>query len=139
MIEIACPSLEQINACWDEISPLIQRACDHSNGELSTDVILRCINEGSLMLVVVYEDKKLTAAVTFEQTNFETGKRVMNIQVAAGDNVDAWFHQIEQLAESLAKRYQCDDIYIIGRKGWAKKMKHLGYSEVHTILHREVK
>lgn len=139
MIEIAAPSLEQINECWDEISTLLQKAVEHSNNEISIESVHSRINNGEIMVAVVFENGNLIAVTTFEQVQFETGKRVMNIQLAGGTNVDAWFTQIEQLADSLAKRYNCDDVYIIGRKGWVKKMKSLGYSEVHTILHKEVK
>lgn len=138
MIEVAAPSLDQINECWGEISTLLQKAIDYSNGEIDIDVLHQHVNDGSVMVAVVFENGNLVAVTTFEQIEFETGKRVMNIQLAGGENVESWFEHIEALAYSLAKRYSCSDVYIIGRKGWVKKMKHLGYSEVHTILHKEV-
>ena len=138
MIEVAAPSLEQINECWGEISSLLQKAIDYSNGEIDVNILHQRINEGAVMVAVVFDSRKLVAVSTFEQIEFDTGKRVLNIQLAGGENVESWFEHIEALAYSLAKRYECDDVYIIGRKGWVKKMKHLGYSEVHTILHKEV-
>lgn len=139
MIEIAAPSIEQINNCWDEISPLLSLAIDYSNGELDLESVKSRINSGEVMVAAVFNDGNLIAAVTFEQVVFETGKRVLNIQLAGGTDIDLWFDGVENLANALAERYLCDDIYIIGRKGWVRKMKSLGYTEVHTVLRKEVK
>lgn len=139
MIQIAAPSIDQINACWDELSSLLQKAIDYSNGELDIDSVKERILSGEIMVVVVFKDGNLIAAVTFEQIEFQTCKRVLNIQLAGGTDIELWFHDVEKIANGLAERYHCSDVYIIGRKGWVRKMKSLGYSEVHTILHKEVK
>lgn len=138
MIMVAIPRIEVVNECWGEILPFINKAIEYSHDELTPEVVLSKINSNELMLAVVYEDEKLIACVTFEQVNFDSGKRVINIQLAGGENVDAWFEEIERIAVDLAKVQGCSHVYIIGRNGWGRKMKPLGYSPIHTIFSKEV-
>lgn len=139
MITITLPKLEHIVAHWNQIAPFLEKGIEFSNGEICIESIKEKLIDREIMLSVVFKDEQMIAAVTFEQITFDTGKRVLNIQLAGGDYLDEWFAQMEQLANDLAKHYSCEDIYIIGRKGWVKQMKRLGYSEVHTVLHKEVK
>ena len=74
----------------------------------------------------------------FDIIDFESGIRALNIQCAGGDILDEWFEQIEAIANSLAKEHGCKNIYIIGRAGWARKMKGLGYKTIHTVIAKEV-
>lgn len=139
MIDIGIPKIHQINECWSEISPFLEKGIEYSNGELSIDSILEKINSSQIILITIFEDGKLIAVVSLEQCTFDTGKRILNIQLAGGENLDQWFEQIEQIAYGFAKQYDCSEVYIVGRKGWAKKLKSVGYSVLHTVLHKEVK
>lgn len=139
MIDIAIPNYDIVKDCWDEIEPFIQRAIDESNDEMNIDTVLNRIDKKELLLATVFKDGKLVAVVVYELTIFESGKRAIHIQLAGGDNMDEWFEQIEQIANDLAKVQDCSEVYIIGRKGWERQMKHLGYNHVHTIISKKVK
>ena len=138
MIHIALPHPDHIIYHWDEIEPFIKLACDESNGELTPDVVKSKVEMHKIVIAVVYDDDKLVAAISFDIIDFESGIRALNIQCAGGDILDEWFEQIEAIANSLAKEHGCKNIYIIGRAGWARKMKGLGYKTIHTVIAKEV-
>lgn len=138
MIKIAIPTPEIIFECWDLIKPYLIQAIDESNGELDIDVIKKRIESKEVLLATVFDDSKLIAVCSFEMTTFESGKKVVHIQCAGGDDMDKWFEQIDNIATELAKTQDCLEVYIVGRKGWERQMKHLGYKHVHTIISKEV-
>ena len=138
MIHIALPHPDHLLHHWGEIEPFIKMACDESNGELTPDVVKRKVEMHNVIIAVVYDDDKLVAAISYDIIDFESGMRALNIQCAGGDILDEWFEQIEAIANSLAKEHGCNNIYIIGRAGWARKMKGLGYKTIHTVIAKEV-
>lgn len=139
MIKIAIPTVDILYRAWDEIEPFMQKAIDESNAELNLDAIKRKIDDRELLVATIFKDKDLIAAVSFEVTVFESGKRVLHINLAGGEHMDLWYADIDELATQLAKKQNCSEVYIVGRKGWERQLKHRGYKHVHTIISREVK
>lgn len=138
MISISLPNKDVVVSFWNEIEPFINKAVEESNGELTSSGILDKVKSGEILIATVFDGTKLVAAVSFDMYYFESGKKVLNIQCAGGEQVDGWFEQIEEIANELAKKNGCSSIYIIGRKGWLKKMSHLGYKHIHTVIAKEV-
>lgn len=139
MINIAIPTTDMIEACWGDIEPFIIKAVDESNGELDIASIKEKIRCKELLLATIFKERKLIAAVSFEVNEFESGMRALHINLAGGDDMDLWYEDIDKLANDLAKMQNCTQIYIVGRKGWERQLKHLSYKHVHTIISREVR
>lgn len=138
MIEYSNVNPEMVEVVWDKIVPFIDKAIAESNGELLSSEIKKKAIAGSMLIRIVFEDWVPIAVVTYEQRVFQSGMRVLNICTAGGEKVDLWFKDVDEYATELAKKHNCSEVYIIGRKGWDRKMKHLGYGHVHTVLSREV-
>lgn len=139
MIHIQFPPPELAIQHWDELYHFLGKAVDQSNGELDEVSVKNQVEDGDLLAAAVYDDQKLVAVVAFELLLFTTGKRVMNIQLAGGDSLDDWFERMDEVAQALAKARDCSEVYIVGRAGWQRKLKQLGYQTVHTVLRKEVR
>lgn len=139
MIRFMFPTPEQCIIHWDEIIVLLQPAIDESNGELTERDVMEKLVEGSIVLAAVYDEETLIAVVVYEMICFDSGKKVINIQLAGGERLDEWFKQAVDIANYIALERGADDIYVIGRQGWQRKLKQLGFEVVHTVLHKEVK
>ena len=139
MIHIQFPTPDLSIQHWDEIYSFLKLAVDRSNGELDEVSCKNQVEDGGLLVAAVYEDEELIAVVCFELIIFTTGKRVINIQLAGGKNLDDWFEKMDEVSDSIAKMRDCSEVYIVGRAGWQRKLKQLGYKTTHTVLHREVK
>lgn len=135
---IRIPTPEQILSCWDEVSPFIQKAVDESNGELTIEDIKEKVARKEIIIATVFDNAQLAAAVSFELITFPSGKRTLHIQCAGGGDMSDWFEDMDKIANELAKKHDCSDIYIIGRKGWERQLKGLNYKHAHTIISREV-
>jgi hypothetical protein len=139
MIHIQFPPPELAIQHWDELYKFLSLAVDASNGELDEVSVKNQVEDGDLLAAAVYDDQTLIAVVAFELLLFTTDKRVMNIQLAGGDNLEVWFERMDEVAQALAKARDCSEVYIVGRPGWQRKLKQLGYQTVHTVLRKEVK
>lgn len=139
-VRIAMPNYLDVIRCWHEVEPFIQRAVDESNGELSVDSIKEKVGNKEIVVLTIYDINiaKLIAVVTFDIVTFDTGIRILNIQCAGGERVDEWFNEVDVIANAVAKRHDCSKIYVIGRNGWVRKLRHIGYQPVHAVISREV-
>lgn len=138
MIRVAMPCPNDLITHWGEIEPFVSAAVDESNGELTVESIKAKVESGEIAIATVFSDETLVAAISFDIIEFDSGMRVINIQCAGGTMMDKWFEQVEAIANNLAKSHNCTKIYIIGRKGWARQMKSLGYEPIHTVIAKEV-
>jgi len=123
---------------WPAISDMIDRAIKHSNGELSLDSVLDKVEGSEMLLLTADEGDTTLAAFILEKNHFPSGKTVLNITITAGDNMEKWFAKSVEVANNIAKKENCDEIYIVGRPGWKKMFSPLGYDEIHTVLSKKV-
>jgi hypothetical protein len=139
-IVISAINTDMAEVIWPTMRPFIEMAIGKSNGELDIEETYQkiMINELLPLAVMEKETGKLLAVVTLERRTFESGKAVLNIMTAGGEEVDQWFEEVLDIAEKLAKEQGCEDVYIIGRPGWKRKLNHLGYGVVHTVLSKKV-
>ena len=138
MIRVAMPCPDDLILHWDEIEPFVSAAVDESNGELTIESVKSKVEAGEIAIATVFSDDTLVAAISFDIVEFDSGLRAINIQCAGGTMMDQWFEEVEAIANCLAKSHNCSKIYIIGRQGWARQMKGLGYKKVHTVIAKEV-
>lgn len=139
MIHMQFPPPELAMQHWDELYSFLKLGVDYSNGELDEVSVKNMVEDGDLLLSAVYDDNLLVAVVAFELLSFHTGKRVLNIQLAGGEKLDDWFHRMDEVSQLIAKARDCSEVYIVGRAGWQRKLKQLGFTTAHTVLHKEVK
>jgi hypothetical protein len=129
-----------VDSLWYKVAPLIEKAIEHSNGELDLINMYDKIMENDMLLLVVSEGKdNIMAAVTLEKRDFATGKTILNICTAGGSDMHLWVDKVLDIAEQMAKDFGCEDVYIVGRGGWQRQLKKNGYEVVHTVLKKKVR
>lgn len=139
-ITISAIKPELIGVIWPSVEHLVQSAVDHSNGELSTSGIKKRIISKDMILIVIYaEDHSVIAVATLEKRNFEDNKSVLLITTTGGKRMSDWISDALDVADSIAKEHGCDELYVVGRKGWNKVLKAKGFGVIHSVLSRKVK
>lgn len=137
-ITISLVAPDMVNLIWHSVGKFIQLAVDESNGELTADKIKERLINQEMALATIHDGDKVLSGVTFEMRTFDSGKRVLNICTAGGEAMDAWVPLVDNLADELAIKHGCEDVYIIGRAGWLRTLKQRGYGHVHTVISRKV-
>ena len=131
--------VDMLGMVWGDVEPKLQMAVDFSNGELTTKILYDKISNKDLLLIAVTEGETLVSAVTVEMRRYQTGKKILNICCAGGDRLEEWISMMDDKADELAIQHNCDEVYVIGRNGWVKRLKSLGYSQAYTVVTRKVK
>ena len=124
-----------VDKFWPVIEKSVTDAIEHSNGELDIDVLKSQIKDGRIYLLVVTDVQgNVYASSTMEQREFESGKKVLNITTTGGSGMEHWVHKVIEAAKGLADQLGCDEVYIVGRLGWTRVLKPLGFKPVHQVL-----
>jgi hypothetical protein len=126
----------ELPALAPEIMPLIERACEFSNGELEPRSVLIGICDGLYgLLGIVTDEGEHVAVMVTEIVAYPTGERVMWCKAAGGRDVEAWV-QFDAELDAVAKYFDCARLRMFGRKGWTKKLPHWRWT--HVVLERGV-
>ena len=140
MVDIVIGAIkpELVDIVWPLVHQHILMATQFSNDELNVDQIKESIKNGVVLLLVVYKDGKIIASCTIEKRTFDSGKVVVHISTLGGSEMELWADKMDKAIESVALEQGCNELYIIGRKGWDKYLKKRGYNHVHTVLCKKI-
>ena len=86
--------------------------------------------------IVFDEDYKIQAAATTELINYPA-KKVCRLVTLGGANFDDWMESIHAI-EQWALENDCVALETFCRKGFAKKIKHLGYEQTYIVLGKDL-
>ena len=109
---------------WERSKPYIEKAMKYQDLYTIDDVCSK-IEDGSFLLWPGTRSAMVTEFVDFPQ------KRVCNLIFCGGDYKE--LKEITDHVEIFAKKMNCSALYGGGRKGWLKKIKHLGWRSEYVI------
>tara|TARA_R110000764_G_scaffold178179_3_gene264336 strand:- start:337 stop:765 length:429 start_codon:yes stop_codon:yes gene_type:complete len=127
-----------IEELWDEVKPMLEKGIAHGDGELDINDILKLLVERSMQLWVVYNsnEEAIAMAGVTEIVNYPKSK-ICRAVVLGGEGVDMWIAHIEGI-EEWAKSMNCDKVEAYGRRGLAKKMEKVGYSNKYVVIRKDI-
>jgi len=129
---------KMIPLVWHTVSHMVEMAIEHSNGELYLDDIYKRLLDNEMLLLTVSEGDRIIASLTVEKRDFPSGKRIMNVTTAGGADLHIWMESVNRAIDDLAKEHECSEIYIIGRPGWMRMLKNIGYEKIHTVVSKKI-
>ena len=109
---------------WDRCKPWIEEALKYQDS-YTIDHVEDKISKGLFHLWAGKESALVTEFVIFPK------HKVLNLLFCGGD-----YNELTEMLpsiEAFAKAAECKRLYGGGRKGWSKKLKHLGFEEEHMI------
>jgi hypothetical protein len=131
MYTIAAIPEELLELAWPEAAPHIKKATDLSHGEATVETVKKRVFEGSAILLVVYKEGKIIAAITGEVREFDTGVRALFWPIIGGTEMDLWFDPMYDAMLTVAKAMGCTEMRGIAvRNGWLRRLRNYGWEEV---------
>ena len=109
---------EDIAYIWEDVSPLIEMARKHSEGELETDDFLEPLTHGDMQLWIATEDSKMHSVMVTQIVPYPQKKILRVISIAGSDFKR--LYEFNEMVESFAVRTGCTGMELWGRKGWKK-------------------
>jgi hypothetical protein len=111
---------EDIAYIWEEVSPLIEIARKHSEGELETDDFLEPLTHGDMQLWIATEDNNMHSAMVTQIVPYPQ-KQILRVILIAGSDFKR-LYEFNDMIESFAIRTGCSAMELWGRKGWKKML-----------------
>jgi hypothetical protein len=127
---------DQIEFHWPEIAKLLQPVIDVSFGEVTLEGIYNRLMDGQEILIGVFDSTKLVCACVLGITQFETGKRVLQMPYVGGNGMEEWLVDGFDLIRQIAASTGCSHIRGCGREGWGRVLPDL--KRIRSIYECEV-
>ena len=135
LVGVPASSVPQL---WKAVKPMLEKGISHGDGELDIEDIRKFLLDRAMQLWVLYDydgEAVIMAGVT-EIINYPKYK-VCRAVALGGDNLDAWVKHIHGI-ETWAHEMGCDKMEAYGRRGLAKKMENIGYSNKYVLIRKDL-
>ena len=119
-----------IDTCWEEVSPLLEKACRLTEGRCEIDDVKAMLEKESAHLWVAYKvehDKRIFFGAVVTRFNTYPRCRYLCLVFCGGVNLEKWRTQIMNMFRNFAKEMHCAGIEATARKGWSKLLAKDGY------------
>ena len=124
-----------IDADWNEIAPLLQKAIDLSCGETTLRSEYEKLKRGETRLWAVTIGGRILAAATTYFQDYPR-KRVVVVGILGGERMDLWLHFQPEMIE-WARDHGATALQAEVRPGLVRKLNGLGWKKVRTIIRKD--
>ena len=141
-VKFTAVSPDFLDSCWDRAKPIIDKACEMSNGRFTADSVKKQLDIGIQILWILYRgDDDMLLALTTGISDYPD-KRMLNIMFCASDGENTyWYDHREKIVPPIiewAKMQNCKGVELSGREGWAKVLAPFGFKKSYVTLDMEV-
>ncbi len=123
---------------WEDVKPMLEKGISHGDGELDVNDILKFLLDRTMQLWVLYnyDESVIVMAGVTELVTYPRAK-ICRAVVLGGDSLSDWIEHIKGI-EAWAKSKGCDKVEAYGRRGLAKKMEAIGYSNKYVVIRKDL-
>lgn len=123
---------------WPLIEPQVATALRRGNADQSPDDVRRHIERGTMHLWLAWADGEPKPRGVWITELLESARgRFCNIVALAGDRFGTW-RGLEAYLAKWARENGCVRLTMVGRRGWARRLKAGGWREAAVTLERTI-
>lgn len=134
---------ELVDRYWPDVRQFVIAALDHSENEITEDQLREKVVGKKAQLWAISNPDTLNgnenfvgAAVTEVMTY--PNKRALRIVTLSGQKMSAWMEELDKIMQRFARFTKSSHIEAVGRHGFVRRLKPLGYKPTYTVLVKEV-
>lgn len=128
---------DNLDYVWDRVKIILQPAVDRNETLVIENVYLLIKNNLIKLYIAIDNESKIFAAFAIEKVK-GLSKSHLRVVLAAGEPMKDWIDELIELMDRLTKECGYEFYEMIGRHGWKKVLKNIGY-ESDLIYRRKVK
>ena len=132
---------EYIDRIWPKVEPFLKKGVDASRGRFDMPSLYREITTGAQHLwIFVKDDDEVVAAMTTQFVYYPLRVNLCVPFIGSDDESigkDDWRRMMLKLIE-WAKLYGCSAVEALGRRGWTRVFRDIGFEESFVNIEREV-
>lgn len=136
-ISIEIVPIKMIDTFWPHVEDYLKKVVDISHGEVTLDGMYSRLCEGSEVIIVAVREGIIIGCCIIGITEFETGKRVMQMPYCGGIDMKDWINEGFAMVKQIAFDQNCTHIRGCGRTGWDRVLPDL--VKIRTVYECEVK
>ena len=122
---------------WPKVSSMLKDAVDTSHGKFSIESVRQAIDHQEIALWVVLEEGNDAVVASFTtRIAVYPECRVLTMDWVGGERMSEWMEDMLDVMEGYAKHHKCTQMQGMGRPGWARALKHLGW-ELESSVYRK--
>lgn len=121
---------------YDVWMPLVYKALPHDEWDL--DALLRDIRQETSAVFIVHQGSDIAAAGVLQIIDYPLCRK-LRIFALGGSGMDQWQLRLDEFFDAYARHVNASGIEIVGRKGFSRVLKPLGYEERYVVLEKEVR
>lgn len=103
---------DQLFEAWEHIRPLLDKAAQHTNGEMEVDDVLPSADNGNLAVFVMLHKGKIVLALAVEIQS-HAHKTILNIVLAGGTHFRQWHDLFSEKVLQFGR--ECGATYVTAR------------------------
>lgn len=127
----------QIPLIYDDVLPIMQRADAYGRGHITAETILiECMAKGMQLWVVGPTPDNLKGAVVTQIIDYPE-KRACRYVLVAGWDSHQWL-DLSSVIEVWAKERGAEMMEFVGRPGWLRTVKKLGWSSTMRLYEKDL-
>lgn len=129
---------DRVEEFWGRISTILWRAIIRTEGRHTLLTTKHAIQDSRMQLWAAFDGPDMEtciAVLVTETAQFPSGHISGEIVFAAGEIIPDCLPLLG-LVESWAKSVGCSSLRLIGRKGWSRALKTMGYEETAILMEK---
>ena len=127
---------QDIDRYWYLAADHVQKGIDWAGYQIKHEVIKEECKREQKNLWLAIKDKEVKAAIlTFVDQEYRL--RTGTLWIAAGKDHGSWVHASKIISDWF-KEIGCAQMKIVGRNGWAKKLKTYGFKQKISIYEKDL-
>lgn len=144
MIFVSLVPPSEVQGVWPKIRKYVVGVEEIADGRATVIDIFSDIMDGKMLLWVVFKtdpETNDTEFLAFSCTSIRDypKKRVLFIDYIGGDNMDLWLGNLNETLSTFGASQECEGLEAIGRRGWERAIKKIGWLPVYTIYEKNFK
>ena len=134
--------VEYVDRYWGDASGLLERAIKESGGRYNIESVYLEIISGASHLWVIFEgDDNVVCAFTTQFIHYPLKINLSVVFLGSDDSLGnfsgKWVESMSELME-WAKVHGCSSVEVVGRRGWLRVLRDLGFKQSYVSIECEV-
>tara|TARA_R100001129_G_C5223961_1_gene220510 strand:- start:5 stop:442 length:438 start_codon:yes stop_codon:yes gene_type:complete len=134
-LQVSLVDPKYINRVWDEVEPILGKSIGSAHGRYEMKDIFKEIVNFQQHLWVVFDGRKIIAALTTSFTDYPK-KKVLSGNFLGGERIMRWRDPMLKTLESWAKDNDCDGLEMTGRDGFEKVLGPYGWTPEYVVFEK---
>ena len=139
MYEVSGVPYYELYNILPKIDKYLDKVIPYTGGRYAREDILEGIENRILDLwVPINVEKNTVDGVVVTQFTVYPRKKVFTILLCCGDCLNEWYDPLIEMLYQVASLNKCDLAEVLGRKGWVRKLKDIGFKQTMWIVERDI-